>query len=112
MQPKESALCSVQEAVYLAMPELWLWKIFSKTLFLNNNIRRKRYRIYHNREEIDELPEDSTDIFQRNKLDRYVDWPDKNLDNQYMVEDVMQLMPFLLQDLFHSIILHQSQSKR
>ena len=37
--------CSVQEAVYLVMPELWLRKTFPKVLFLNNNIPEKRYRI-------------------------------------------------------------------
>ena len=78
MQPKESALCSVQGEVYLAMLELCLRKTFPKVLFLNNNIPRKRYRIFHNKEEIDELPDDSTDIFQRNMLDRYIDLPNKN----------------------------------
>ena len=59
------------------MSELWLRKIFQK-LFLNNNTSEKRYRIFQNKEEIDELPEDSTNIFQRNMLDRYIDRPDKN----------------------------------
>ena len=58
--------CSVQEAVYLVMPELWLRKTFPKVLFLNSNIPEKRYRIFRNKGEIDELPEDRTDIFQRN----------------------------------------------
>ena len=34
--------CSVQEAVYLVMPELWLRKTFPKVLFLNSNIPKKR----------------------------------------------------------------------
>ena len=34
--------CSVQEAVYLVMPELWLRKTFPKVLFLNSNIPEKR----------------------------------------------------------------------
>ena len=29
--------CSVQEAVYLLMPELWLWKTFSQVIFLNSS---------------------------------------------------------------------------
>ena len=69
---------SVQEAVYLVMPELWLRKTFLKVMFLNSNILERRYRIFQNKEEIDELPDDSTDIFQRNMLDRYIDQPDKN----------------------------------
>ena len=40
------AECSVQEAVYLVMPELWLQKTFQEVLFLNNNIPEKKYRIF------------------------------------------------------------------
>ena len=55
---------SVQEAVYLVMPELWLQKTFPKVLFLNSNIPEKRYRIFQNKEDLpEELPEDHTDIF-------------------------------------------------
>ena len=64
--------CSVQEAVYLVTPELWLRKTFPKVLFLNSNIPERRYRIFQKKEEIDQLPEDST-----NMLDRYIDRPDK-----------------------------------
>ena len=32
--------CSVQETVYLIMPELLLWKTFLKVMFLNSNLRR------------------------------------------------------------------------
>ena len=65
--------CSVQEAVYLAMPEFWLIKIFPAVRFVNSSMPKKRYKIFKKKNEIDELPEDSTDIFQRNKLDRYID---------------------------------------
>ena len=37
---------SVQEVVYLVMPELWLRKTFPKVLFLNGNIPEQRYRIF------------------------------------------------------------------
>ena len=60
------------------MPDLWLRKKFPKVLFLNNNIPEMRYRIFQNKNEIDELPEDSTEIFQRNMLNRYIDWQEKN----------------------------------
>ena len=33
--------CSVQEAVYLFMAELWLRKIFPKVIFLNSNLPGK-----------------------------------------------------------------------
>ena len=73
--------CSVQEAVYLVMPELWSQKTFPKVLFLNSNISEKRYRIFRRKEELDELPDASTDVFQRNMLDRYLDIPDRELQN-------------------------------
>ena len=34
--------CSVQEAVYLVIPELWLRKIFPKVIFLNSNLPEER----------------------------------------------------------------------
>ena len=45
---------SVQEAVYLVMPVLWLRKTFPKVLFLNSNIPEKRYRILRNKKKFDE----------------------------------------------------------
>ena len=63
--------CSVQEAVYILMPELWLRKTFPGVIFANSNLPEKRFRICRSKEEIDELPEDSTDIFKRNMIDRY-----------------------------------------
>ena len=69
--------CSVQEAVYLVMPELWLRKIFPCVIFLNSNLPKRRYRIFKKEDEIGELPDDSTDIFERNMLDRYLDRPNK-----------------------------------
>ena len=97
--------CSVQEAVYLVMPELWLQKTFQEVLFLNNNIPEKKYRIFWNKEEIDELPEDSNDIFQRNMLERYIDRSDKNfMGGRYTAIDVMCFAEFL-----SYYYLHQSQ---
>ena len=88
--------CSVQEAVYLVVPELWLRKTFPKVLFLNSNIPEKRYRIIRNKEEIDELPENSTDIFQRNMQDRYIDRPHRNfIAGRYNTIDVMHFVEFL-----------------
>ena len=50
--------CSVQEAVYLVMPELWLHKIFPAVIFLNSNTPEKHYKIFKKKNEIDELPDD------------------------------------------------------
>ena len=40
-------------------------------MFLNSNLPGFRYRIFHNKEELNELSDDSTDIFQGNMLDRF-----------------------------------------
>ena len=61
--------CSVQEAVYLVMPELWLRKSFPGVVFANSNLPENRYRMCRNKKEIDELPEDSCDVFKRNMID-------------------------------------------
>ena len=61
--------CSVQEAICYILPER---KIFLKVIFLNPNMLEKRYSIFKEKCRIDELPEDSTEIFHRNMLDRYL----------------------------------------
>ena len=72
---------SVQGAVYLIMPGLWLRKTFPKIFFLNSNLPEKRYKILKQKTEIYESPDDSTNLFQRNMLDRYLGWPSKNFKN-------------------------------
>ena len=78
------------------MPELWLRKIFPRFIFLNSNLPEKRLRIFKKRVEIDELPGDSTDIFQPNMLDRYLDRPNENFKNgEYKVIDQLCFAEFL-----------------
>ena len=67
--------CSVQEAVYRVMPELWLRNTCPGVIFANRNLTEDRYRRCRNEDEIKEMPEDSTDFFKRNMLERYVDRP-------------------------------------
>ncbi|XP_066925712.1 uncharacterized protein [Clytia hemisphaerica] len=66
---------SVQEAVYLSMPQLWLRKLYPGVTFANTNVPEKRFRMCLSEDEINELPEDSTSIFKSNMLDRYCDRP-------------------------------------
>ena len=61
--------CSLQEAISCILPER---KIFLKAIFLNPNMLEKRYSIFKETCRIDELPEDSTEIFHRNMLNRYL----------------------------------------
>ena len=80
--------CSVQEAVYILMPELWLRKTFPGVIFANSNLPENRFRICRSKEEIDELPEDSADIFKRNMIDRYIDGPTSTfLNGRYSILD-------------------------
>ena len=69
--------CSMQEAVYQLMPERWLRKTFPAVTFANTNLPDKRYRMCKNKKELSELPEDSTDVFKKNNLDRYLDRPNR-----------------------------------
>ena len=78
---KAIARAYVQEAVYLVMPELWFHKIFPAVIFLSSNMPEKCYKIFKKKDEIDELPDDSTDIFQRYMLDRYIDRPNEHFKN-------------------------------
>ena len=45
---------------------IWLSKIFPNVIFLNSNLPDKRYKVFKKKNEIDVLPDDNTDLFQRN----------------------------------------------
>ena len=53
---------SSQECVYRCMPELWLRKIFPKTVFVSTDVPDKRVRVTKTQSELDDLNDDSTDI--------------------------------------------------
>ena len=63
--------CSLQEAVYHVVSELWLRKVFPGVLFANSNIPGKCFRMMLSKKKSSELPEDSTDVYKRNMVDRY-----------------------------------------
>lgn len=87
---------SVQEAVYLVMPELWLRKVFPGVSLANSNTPAKRFRVCLSKKEISELPEDSTAIFKRNTLDRYCDRPNTTFaKGRYQVIDGFCYAEFL-----------------
>ena len=62
---------SSQECVYRCMPELWLRKIFPKTVFVSTDLPEKRVRVTKTQNELDELDDDSTDIYKSNIIERY-----------------------------------------
>ena len=62
---------SSQECVYRSMPELWLRKILPKTVFVSTDFPEKRVRIAKTQDELNELDDESTDIFKSNIIQRY-----------------------------------------
>ena len=66
---------SAQECVYRSLPELWLQKTFPGTVFVNTGLPQERLRIGKCQQELEELDDDSTDIFKSNIIERYSDRP-------------------------------------
>ena len=62
---------SSQECVYRCMPELWLRKIFPATVFVSTDVPGKRVRVTKSQQELEELDDESTDIFKSNIIERY-----------------------------------------
>lgn len=79
---------SSQECVYRCMPELWLRKIFPKTVFISTDLPQKRVRIAKTQQELDALDEDSTDIYKSNIIERYIIRPKSvsTVDNLCLAE--------------------------
>ena len=71
--------CSLQEAVYQVMPEIWLRKVSPGVLYANSNIPEKRVRMILCKIEIFESPEDSTDIYKRNMVSRHLIKPHEEM---------------------------------
>ena len=60
---------SSQECVYRCMPELWLRKIFPKTVFVSTDLQKQtRLRVAKHQQELDELDDDSTEIYKSNVI--------------------------------------------
>ena len=92
---------SSQECVYRCMPELWLRKIFPKTVFVNADLPDKRVRVTKTTVELDALDDDSTDIYKSNIIERY----------SLRLREFLLLINCVLQSLLHSIIRIIKQTK-
>ena len=80
--------CSVQEAVYHILPELHLRRVFPGVQFVNTNLPEESSKILQNEEKLSSLPEDSTNIFKRNNIDRYLVRPSVSFcDGKYSILD-------------------------
>ena len=63
---------------------------------MNCNIPEPSYKIFKKKDDIDELPDNSSDIFQRNILDRYIDRPYEHFENsRYGQTDQLCFAEFL-----------------
>ena len=62
---------SVQEAVY----NVWLRKCSPGISFINTNLSNNKTRTIKSKEELELLPNNSTDIFKKSIIDRYMDRP-------------------------------------
>ena len=70
---------SLQKAVYQVIPGLWLRKVFPRVLYANSNIPENRVRMMLSKKEISELLKDSTDIYERNIVNRYMIRPEDSM---------------------------------
>ena len=77
------------------MPELRLRKIFPKTVFVSTDLPDMRVRVTKTAAELDELDDDSTDIYKSNIIERYSLRP---------FEKFPLLIDYVLQSLLRFII--------
>ena len=70
-----SSQLSAQEAAYNVLPELWLRKCSPRISFINTNLPNSRIRMIKSEEELELLPDSSTDIFKKSIIDKYMDRP-------------------------------------
>jgi len=69
---------SSQECAYRCMPELWMKKTFPSSIFIATDLPKNRIRIAKSKQELDDLPDDSTDIYKSNIIVRYSLRPQSN----------------------------------
>ena len=72
---------SSQECVYRCLPELWLRKTFPGTIFINTDLPEKRIRTRKSQQQLSELGDDSTEIYNSNIIERYSDRPNRSSMN-------------------------------
>ena len=70
------------------MQELHLRGVFRGVQFVNTILREERSNILQTEEQSSSLPEDSTDVFKRNNIDRYIARPSVSFcDEKYSILD-------------------------
>ena len=72
---------SVQEAVYPILPELKLRRVFPAVYFFNTNLPEGKVQVLLPEKELSKLPDNSSNIFKRSNIDRYVERPSATFCN-------------------------------
>ena len=67
--------CSIPEAVYHILPVLKLRRIFPAVCFVNTNLPEEKVKVLLSEKELSELPDDSSNIFKKANIDRYIERP-------------------------------------
>ena len=75
---------------------------------MNSNWPEKWYRLFKKKCQNDEFPEDSTELFQSNMLDRYLDRGDKSFKNGQRAE---RLAICAFQNFYRCLPQNQGQQK-
>ena len=81
---------------------------FKKNFFLNSNWPEKWYRLFKKKCQNDEFPEDSTELFQSNMLDTYLDRGHKSFKNGQRTE---RLAICAFQNFYRCLPQNQGQQK-
>ena len=77
------------------MQELHLRGVFRGVQFVNTILREERSNILQTEEQSSSLPEDSTDVFKRNNIDRYIARPSVSFcDEKYSILDSFSFAEF------------------
>ena len=81
--------CSAQEAMNHVLPELHLRRVLPSVYFVNTNLPEERSKILRTEEELKNLTDNnSTNIFKKKTLDRYMDRPNHSFcQGRYIMLD-------------------------
>ena len=87
---------SIQEAVSIVLPEIWLRKTSPGVAFANSNLPENRYRVCKSHEEISNMDPNDKNVFKKNMLDRYIDRPNaRYMNGRYAALDRLCFAEFL-----------------
>ena len=73
--------CPVQEAVYHILPKLNLKRIFQAAHFVNTNLTEERVQALLSEKELGELPDNSSNLFKKSNINRYMERPSATFCN-------------------------------